>query len=71
MLLDDSMSFAISDFFVSAIFLVLCPLMSSFPTVVESCKIAAMILNVVLFYARGETNPTAATNIVEFQQQQE
>ena len=35
------------------------------------CKIDAMVLDVVLYYARGEANPNAATNIVEFQQQQE
>ena len=34
-------------------------------------KLGAMTLNVVLYYARGETNPNTATNIVEFQQQQE
>ena len=34
-------------------------------------KLGAMVLNVVLYYARGETNSIAATNIVEFQQQQE
>ena len=30
-----------------------------------------MMVSVGLYYARGETNPNAATNIVEFQQQQE
>ena len=34
-------------------------------------KLGAMTLNVVLYYARGETNLNAATNIVEFLQQQE
>ena len=34
-------------------------------------KIGAMELRVVLYYAQGETNPEAATNIAEFQQQQE
>ena len=34
-------------------------------------KLGAMVLRVVLSYALGETNPNAATNIAEFQQQQE
>ena len=35
------------------------------------CKIGcAMALRVVFYYAWGERNPKAATNIVEFQQQQ-
>ena len=34
-------------------------------------KLGAMVLKVVLYYARGETNLNAATNIVEFPQHQE